>query len=102
MTADDTLSTRPFDAVAYLDSDEAIEAFLADAFDSGDAAEIADALGVVARAKGMTRVAEEAGLSRTALYRTLSADGRPELPTLLKVMQALGLRLTPVTIKPAA
>ena len=96
------LKTFPFDAADYLDSDEAVEAFLADAFETGDASEIADALGVIARAKGMSRVAEDAGLSRTALYRTLSSEGRPELPTLLRVMQALGLRLAPVTIKPAA
>ena len=96
------VETTRFDAAEYLKSDEAIEAFLQDAFDSGDASEIADALGVVARAKGMTRVAEEAGLSRSALYRTLSAEGRPELSTLLRVMKALGLGLAPVTLKPAA
>ncbi|MDZ4362643.1 addiction module antidote protein [Brevundimonas sp.] len=95
------LKTRPFDAAAYLDSDEAIEAFLDDAFASGEAVEIADALGVVARVKGMASIAEETGLSRTALYRTLSAEGRPELSTLMKVMDALGLRLA-VTTKTAA
>ena len=96
------IETTPWDSAKYLQSDEAVEAYLQDAFDSGDTAEIADALGVIARAKGMTRIAEQAGLSRTALYRTLSPEGRPELSTLLKVMHAMHLRLTPVTIKPAA
>lgn len=96
------IETTPWDSAKYLQSDEAVESYLQDAFDSGDTAEVADALGVIARVKGMTKIAEQAGLSRTALYRTLSAEGRPELSTLLKVMRAMNLRLTPVTIKPAA
>lgn len=88
-----TVKTRPFDAAEYLDSPEAISAYLVDAFASNDIAEIADALGIAARARGMTRLAEETGLNRQQLYRTLSVGGRPELGTVLKVADALGFRL---------
>ena len=93
-----TVQTRPFDPADVLDTAEGIEAYLSDAFEHGDAGEIADALGVVARARGMTELARETGLSRASLYRALSADGSPELPTVLKVMSALGLRLAPVPV----
>lgn len=89
-----TLQTRPFDPADYLDSTEAIAAYLEGAFADGDSTEIADALGVVARAHGMTAVAEETGLSRQALYKALSKDGNPSLSTLLKVTRALGVRLS--------
>jgi probable addiction module antidote protein len=81
----------PADALA---SDEAIDIFMKDAFESGDAGYIAHALGVVARAKGMSRIAEETGLAREALYRSLASDGNPTLKSMLTVMQALGLELT--------
>ena len=90
-----TTETRPFDPTAYLDSPEAMLAYLDGAFADGDAGEIADALGVVARARGMSQLAEEAGLSRQALYKALSSDGNPEFATILKVIRALGLRLHP-------
>ena len=88
-----TIETRPFDPAAYLDSPEAMLAYLEGAFADGDAGEISDALGVVARARGMSRVAEETGLTRQALYKALSSDGNPEFATVLKVVRALGLRL---------
>ena len=62
-------------------------------FEDGDPALIAHALGVVARAKGMSRIAQAAGLGRESLYKALSPDGNPEFATVLKVMRALGLRL---------
>lgn len=86
--------TSAFDSAAYLDSPEAIEAYLEDALESSDPAIIAHALGVIARAKGMSRIAQDAGLSRESLYKALSADGNPELATVLKVIKALGLKLT--------
>ncbi|HWA63114.1 MAG TPA: addiction module antidote protein [Caulobacteraceae bacterium] len=94
-----TTETRPFDAAEYLDTPEAVRAYLADAFAGGDASEIADAIGTVARARGMTDLARQTGLARPALYRALSPAGRPELPTLLKVLKALGLGLTPVELE---
>ena len=75
----------PQEMAAYLD------AWLEDAPD--DAAGIARALGDIARAKGMTQVAKDAGLSRESLYRALSADGNPSFATVLKVARALGVKL---------
>jgi probable addiction module antidote protein len=94
------LETRPFDPALYLDSEEAVVAYLNEALATGDAAFVADALGVVARARGMAGVAERAGLSRESLYRSLSAGGNPEFATVLRVFGALGLRLE--TAKAAA
>lgn len=98
--------TFPFDAADFLDTPEAVEEYLIasfeDAAEEGDPRVITQALGVVARARGMTRMAEDAELSRTALYRALSEEGRPELSTIFKVMQALGLRLAPVRMNSAA
>lgn len=88
----DTL--HDYDPAAALDSPEAVEQFMADAFDTGDAAYIAKALGVVARAEGMGRIAKETGLSREQLYRSFSEEGNPTLKTILAVMQALGLSMT--------
>jgi probable addiction module antidote protein len=96
------LKTRPFDAAEYLDDEQAQRELLIDAFESGETTYIAHALGVVARARGMTKVAREAGVTREALYKALSDDGDPRLSTLLGVAKALGIRLTPQPIKPAA
>lgn len=83
-----------FDPADLLKSDEAIEAFLSDAFETDDAAFIANALGVVARAKGMTKISRETGLAREQLYRSLSETGNPTLETTLAVLKALGFQLT--------
>jgi probable addiction module antidote protein len=91
--------TKPFDPAEYLDDSESIAAYLTDALESGDPAFIADALGVVARARGMSEVAREAGVSRESLYRALSADGNPEFATVLRVLQALGLQLAAIPVE---
>ncbi len=83
-----------YDPSAALDGDEAIAVFMADAFETGESAYIAKALGVVARAKGMSQIARETGLSREQLYRSFSAQGNPTLKTTLAVLHALGLELT--------
>ena len=83
-----------YDPAIVLKTDEAIEVFLADAFESGDARHIASALGVVARAKGMTKVARATGLAREQLYKSLSETGNPTLETTLAVMKALGFEMT--------
>lgn len=83
-----------FDPAELLDSDESLAAFMADAFESGDAGYIAQALGVVARARGMSEIARETGLSREQLYRSFSARGNPTLKTTLAVMKALHIDLT--------
>jgi len=83
-----------YDPAAALIDDEEIAFFMADAFETGDAAYIAKALGVVARAKGMAEIADKTGLSREQLYRSFSERGNPTLKTTLAVMRALGVDLT--------
>jgi probable addiction module antidote protein len=92
------LATKKFDSADYLKSGAAISAYLEDALKSEDAAFIAHALGVVARARGMTKVAKKAGLTRESLYKALSAEGNPEFATVLRVMNALDLRFEVKTI----
>lgn len=87
------VETIPFDASLYMESAESQSELLSEAFESGNAAYIAAALGVIARARGMTAIAREAGVTREALYKTLSAEGDPKLSTLLGVMKALNLSL---------
>ncbi len=86
--------TVPFDAARTITSPEAQAELLADAMRSGDAGYIANALGVIARARGMTEVARGAGVTREALYRALREDGDTRLTTLLGVMKSLGYRLS--------
>jgi probable addiction module antidote protein len=83
-----------YDPAEDLGTDEAIATFMAEAFQTNDAGYIAHALGVVARAKGMTQIAGQTGLSREQLYRSFSENGNPTLKTTLAVMKALGVKLT--------
>lgn len=87
------LKLTPFDAADYLNDEETVRYFIEDAIATGDVKDIADALGIVARSKGMTEIARRAGVSRESLYRTLSVKGNPELATIVKVLDALGFRL---------
>ena len=87
------LATRPFDPAEFLDSEEAIEEYVRAASQDGDTSGIARALGVVARARSLSALARETGLSRISLYEALSGDGSPELATVAKVARALGFRL---------
>ena len=89
-----TETLHAYDPAEALTSDEAVDIFMKDAFETRDAGYIAHALGVVARARGMSKVSEETGLAREALYRSLASDGNPTLKSMLAVMQALGLELT--------
>jgi probable addiction module antidote protein len=82
-----------FDPAEYLENDEMIAGYLSDALETRDPAFIADAIEVIARAKGMKRVAEDAGVSRESLYRALSANGNPEFGTVLKVLAPLNIKL---------
>jgi len=85
--------TTVFDEAKYLtDAGDQAE-LLTEAFATGDTAHIATALGMIARAKGMSQVARDAGVSREALYRALAPHGDPKLSTLLGVARALGFRL---------
>jgi probable addiction module antidote protein len=83
-----------YDPAEDLTSDQAIADFMAGAFETNDPGFIAHALGIVARAKGMTQIASQTGLSREQLYRSFSAGGNPTLRTTLAVMKALGIELS--------
>jgi len=87
--------TVPYDVAEQLRTPEEMAAYLDAWLEEApeDASGIARALGDIARAKGMSQVAKEAGLSRESLYRALSADGNPSFATILKVARALGLKL---------
>lgn len=89
------VETHPFDVAEYLADPEEMALYLDACIEEsdGDPAFIAKALGDIARAQGMTRLANETGLGRETLYRTLSRDGNPQLGTLLKVSKALGLKI---------
>jgi probable addiction module antidote protein len=89
-----TIKTIPFDAADSLDTDAARVELFGDALASGDPAIITSALGLIARARGMSALAKETGLSRETLYKALSEGGNPTLDTLLKVTRALGVRLS--------
>lgn len=83
-----------FDPADLLKSDEAVAVFLSEAFETGNAGHIANALGVAARAKGMSKVARETGLAREQLYKSLSENGNPTLATTLAVLKAIGFEIT--------
>jgi probable addiction module antidote protein len=87
-----------FDAASYLDSEEAIAAYLTDILEAGDAGLLASALGDIARARGMTEIARSAGITREALYKALRPGSEPRFETVRRVCAALGVRLvaTPV------
>ncbi len=87
------VKTSRYDTADYLETDEDIAAYLDAAFEDGDPALIVKALGIVARAKGMTDIAEQSGLGRTSLYKALSEGGNPEFATVMKVLKALGLSM---------
>ena len=90
-----SLKTTRWDPSEHLRSRKAIAAYLEAAFEDGDPALISAALGDIARAVGMTQLAAQAGVTREALYKALSAKGDPRLSTLLGVMKALGIKLKP-------
>jgi probable addiction module antidote protein len=89
-----TTSLKNYDAAADLIDQDGIVSFMTEALETNDAAYIAHAVGVVARAKGMSSVSSETGLSREQLYRSFSRQGNPTLKSTLLVMKALGLQLS--------
>ncbi len=93
--------TIPWDPAEHLNTEEEMAAYLEAALEESDPALIAAALGDIARAKGMTQVAREAGLGRESLYKALSPSGNPEFATIMKVVSVLGLQLhaTPALAK---
>lgn len=93
------LETQPFDPAEALIDDARIAAYLEEAFADGDPALIASAIGDVARARSITAVARETGLTRETLYRAFSPEGNPTLATMAAVVKALGYQLS---IRPLA
>jgi probable addiction module antidote protein len=90
--------TALWDAAEHLETKEDMAAYLEAALEDGDPALVVAALGDIARSKGMMQIARDTGLGRESLYKALSVEGNPEFATVLKVVQALGLRLraTPI------
>ena len=91
--------TTRFDAADYLDSEERQVAYITAALETGDADFVRDALGIVARARGMGEIAKNAGLNRESLYKALGENGNPGFATVMRIVRALGLTLS---ARPAA
>ena len=87
------LETAAYDSAEHLGTPEHVAAYLEAVLEDNDPALLAHALGVVSRAKGMAHIADATGRSREQLYRTLSEKGNPQLDTLMRVLDALGLQL---------
>ena len=87
------IESHPWDAAEHLETAEDMAAYLDAALEDGDATLVVAALGDIARAKGMTQLANETGLGRESLYKALSGEGNPSFATILKVMTALGIKL---------
>ena len=88
------LKTTRFDAADYLDTEDRQAATISAALESGDADFVRDALGLVARARGMSEIARIAGLNRESLYKALGESGNPEFGAVMRIVRALGLTLT--------
>jgi len=88
-----------FDAAATLRDSEAIAEYMAAALETQNPSYVSHALGVVARAKGMSEIARVSGLSREHLYRSFSEDGNPTLKSILAVMDALGVQLSATAVE---
>jgi probable addiction module antidote protein len=93
------ITTSLWDASEHLETDGDMIMYLEAAFEDGDPALISAVLGDIARAKGMSQIAEKTGLGRTSLYKALSPEGHPDFATILKVINALGLKLQAIPVK---
>jgi probable addiction module antidote protein len=87
------IGTKPWDAAELLNTPADIAAYLDAYLEDGTPEELLEALGTIARSRGMSALARETGISRETLYRTFSDNGNPTLDTLIRVMKALGVRL---------
>ena len=93
------METSKFDIVDYLDSNEMIAEYLNEVLEEGDDSEIITAIGHIAKAIGMTKIAEDTGLSRPSLYKALSEGAKPQFSTIMKVLKAIGgqIHINPIT-----
>jgi len=89
-----TINTAPFDAAEYLDSEETIAAYLSAALEEDDPALFLAALADVAKARGMTQMAKDAGVGRESLYKALAPGAKPRYDTVLKLAKAAGVKFT--------
>ncbi|MDR1368348.1 MAG: putative addiction module antidote protein [Candidatus Accumulibacter sp.] len=92
------LKTIRLDLAQYLETEADIAEFLAETAREGTEADFIHALSIAARARGMTEVAQKAGVSRASLYKSLSGDGNPEFDTVYRVCAALGVKLVPQAV----
>jgi probable addiction module antidote protein len=92
------METSRFDIADYLDSNEMIAEYLNSVLEEGDNDDIITALGHIAKAIGMTKIAEETGMSRPSLYKALSDGAKPQFSTIMKVLKAVGgqIRINPI------
>ena len=88
------IATTRFDAAGYLDTPERQAAYITAAFETGDPAFVRDAIGIVARARGMAEIASVAELNRESLYKALGEAGNPEFDSMMRILRALGLTLS--------
>lgn len=93
------METSRFDIADYLDSNEMIAEYLNEVLEKGDDSEIITAIGHIAKAIGMTKIAEETGMSRPSLYKALSEGAKPQFATIMKVLKAIGgqIQVNPMT-----
>lgn len=93
------MDTSKFDIADYLDSNEMIAEYLNSVLEKGDNSDVIVALGHIAKAIGMTKIAEETGLSRPSLYKAFSVGAQPQFSTIMKVLKAVGgqIRVNPVS-----
>ncbi len=86
-------NTTTFDVSQYLDSKEMIAEYLSQVLKDGDMNELLNAIGNIAKAKGMSQIAKDTGLGRESLYKTFSADAKPRFETVMKVLDSFGVKL---------
>jgi len=93
------METSKFEIADYLDSNEMIAEYLNSVLEEGDDSDVITALGHIAKAIGMTKIAEETGLSRPSLYKALSDGAKPQFSTIMKVLKAVGgqIRINPIS-----
>jgi len=93
------METSKFDIADYLNSKEMIAEYLNVVLEEGDDTEIVSAIGHIAKAIGMTKIAEETGMSRPSLYKALSEGAKPQFSTIMKVLKAVGgqIQINPLT-----
>jgi probable addiction module antidote protein len=93
------METTKFDIADYLDNNEMIAEYLNAVLEEGDETEIVTAIGHIAKAIGMTKIADETGMSRPSLYKALSEGAKPQFSTIMKVLKAIGgqVHINPIT-----